>query len=87
MKDSIIQERRDSADRSRNSLKGILGERMSTLLPKFYSKYEPSDVRFLGSSIDHAIFKNMSKFNKKTKDDENPIEVVLLDVKLANLQN
>ncbi len=81
MKDSIKQERKDAVDRSRNSLKGILGEQMSPLLPEFYSKYEPSDARFLGSPIDYVIFKNMSKFDKKTKDEENPIEIVLLDVK------
>ena len=83
MKQSISKERKDAVDRSRNSLKGNIGEQMSPLLPEFYSKYEPSDARFLGSPIDYVIFKNMSKFDKKTKDEENPIEVVLLDIKIG----
>ena len=54
---------------------------MSPLFPEFFAKYAPSDARFLGSPIDFVIFKNMSKFDKKTKDEENPIEVVLLEIK------
>jgi len=78
---TIIEERKDALDSSRNTIKGKISEQMSPLFPEFYSKYEPSDARFLGSPIDFVIFKNMSKFDKKTKDEENPIEVVLLDIK------
>lgn len=81
MEQSISRERDAAVERSRNTLKGTISEQISPLLPEFYSKYEPSDARFLGSPIDFVIFKNMSKFDKKTKDEENPIEVVLLDVK------
>ena len=81
MEKRISKERKSAVESSRNTLKGTISEQMSPLLPEFYSKYEPSDARFLGSPIDYVIFKNMSKFNKKTKDEENPIEVILVDVK------
>jgi len=81
IKATVIVERKDAVDTSRSSLKGKISEQMSPLFPEFYSKYEPSDARFLGSPIDFVIFRNMSKFDKKTKDEENPIEVVLLDIK------
>ena len=81
MEQRITKERTDAVDSSRNTLKGTISEQISPLLPEFYSKYEPSDARFLGSPVDFVIFKNMSKFDKKTKDEENPIEVVLLDIK------
>ena len=78
---NIIEERKDALDSSRHTIKGKIAEQMSPLFPEFYSKDDPSDARFLGSPIDFVIFKNMSKFDKKTKDEENPIEVVLLDIK------
>ena len=81
LKTTIKLERTSAVDTSRSSLKGKISEQMSPLFPEFYSKYEPSDARFLGSPIDFVIFRNMSKFDKKTKDEENPIEVVLLDIK------
>lgn len=81
MEQRITKERKDAVDQSRNTLKGTISEQISPLLPEFYSKYEPSDARFLGSPIDFVIFKNMSKFDKKLKDEENPIEVILLDIK------
>jgi len=81
MEASITKERKDATDQARNILKGKIGEQISPLLPDFYSKYEPSDARFLGSPIDFVIFKNMSKFDKIKKDTENPIEVILMDVK------
>jgi predicted Holliday junction resolvase-like endonuclease len=72
-----------SLDAQRNSLKGKIGEQVSPLMPEFYTKYEPADARFMGSPIDFVIFKNMSKFDKETKDEENPIEVVLVDIKIG----
>ena len=77
MEQRIFYERRDAVDTSRRVLKGQIGEQMSPLLPDFYEKYEPSDARFLGSPIDFVIFKNMSIF----KEEKQPIEVILLDVK------
>jgi len=88
MKEDISKERDDAVDQSRRVLKGKIGEQISPLLPDFYEKYEPSDARFLGSPIDFVIFKNMSIF----KEEKQPIEVILLDVKtgkssLSPLQN
>jgi|LWDU01.1.fsa_nt_gi predicted Holliday junction resolvase-like endonuclease len=83
LKQSIKKERDTAVGQSRNVLKGKIGEQVSPLMPEFYTKYEPSDARFMGSPIDFVIFKNMSKFDKKTKDEENPIEVVLVDIKIG----
>jgi len=80
-KTTIIEERTDARELSRNTIKGRIGEQMSSLFPEFYAKYAPSDARFLGTPVDYVIFKNMSKFDKKTKDEENPIELVLLEIK------
>jgi len=80
-KTTIIEERTDARELSRHTIKGKIGEQMSPLFPEFFAKYAPSDARFLGSPIDFVIFKNMSKYDKKTKDEENPIEIVLLEIK------
>ncbi|MBL7002124.1 MAG: endonuclease [Nitrosopumilus sp.] len=69
-----------SKNTQRSVLKGKIHEQMAPLFPEFYEKYEASDARFLGSPIDYVIFKNLSKFDKMKKDNE-PIEVVLVDVK------
>ena len=88
MEERISDERKNAVETSRSVLKGKIGEQISPLLPEFYSKYEPSDARFIGSPIDFVIFKNMSKF----RDEKLPIEVILMDVKtgsssLSPLQN
>ena len=83
MKQSIQKTVDKSLDTQRSSIKGKIGEQVSPLMPEFYTKYEPADARFMGSPIDFVIFKNMSKFDKKTKDEENPIEVVLVDIKIG----
>ena len=80
---TIIQERSNANESSRHSLKGRIGEQMSPLFPEFYSKYQPSDARFLGSPIDYIIFKNMSEYDKKTKAEDVPIDVVLVEIKSA----
>jgi len=77
----IIRERSDAKESSRHTLKGRIGEQMSPLFPEFYSKYQPSDARFLGSPIDYIIFKDMSKYDRKTKAEDVPIDVVLVEVK------
>jgi len=69
-----------SKNTQRSILKGKIHEQMAPLFPEFYEKYEASDARFLGSPIDYVIFKNLSKFDKMKNDNE-PIEVVLVDVK------
>jgi len=80
---TVIEERENAKESSRHSLKGKIGEQMSPLFPEFYSKYEPSDARFLGSPIDYIIFKHMSEYDKKTKAEDIPIDVVLVEVKSA----
>ena len=69
-----------SKNTQRSVLKGKIGEQMAPLFPEFYEKFEASDARFIGSPIDYVIFKNLSKFDKKEKNNE-PIEIVLVDVK------
>ena len=80
---TVIEERKDAIGSSRHTLKGRIGEQMSPLFPEFYSKYEPSDARFLGSPIDYIIFKHMSEYDHKTKAEDVPIDVVLVEVKSA----
>jgi predicted Holliday junction resolvase-like endonuclease len=55
----ILQENRaDAIKRSRSVLEGKFSEQLSPLLPQF--KYDPTDVRFLGSPIDLLIFDGLS---------------------------
>ena len=73
----VTEERADAVDASRAVLKGKIAEQIAPLLPGFLAKYNPADARFIGSPIDYLIFRNMSKGD----DSEEPIEIVLLDVK------
>ncbi len=77
---AIEENRADAVDTSRAVLKGKIAEQMAPLLPGFLSKYNPADARFIGSPIDYLIFRNMSK----GKDSEEPIDIVLLDVKTGD---
>jgi predicted Holliday junction resolvase-like endonuclease len=74
---AIAENRADAVDTSRAVLKGKIAEQIAPLLPEFLAKYNPADARFIGSPIDYLIFRNMSKGD----DSEDPIEIVLLDVK------
>jgi predicted Holliday junction resolvase-like endonuclease len=74
---AIEENRADAVDTSRAVLKGKIAEQIAPLLPGFLAKYNPADARFIGSPIDYLIFRNMSKGD----DSEDPIEIVLLDVK------
>ncbi|MDG6920900.1 MAG: hypothetical protein JRN59_05165 [Nitrososphaerota archaeon] len=74
---AIEENRADAVDTSRAVLKGKIAEQMAPFLPGFLAKYNPADARFIGSPIDYLIFRNMSKGD----DSEDPIEIVLLDVK------
>jgi predicted Holliday junction resolvase-like endonuclease len=74
---AIEENRADAVDASRAVLKGKIAEQIAPLLPGFLAKYNPADARFIGSPIDYLIFRNMSKGD----DSEDPIEIVLLDVK------
>lgn len=77
---AIEENRADAVDTSRAVLKGKIAEQIAPLLPGFLAKYHPADARFIGSPIDYLIFRNMSK----GKDSDDPIEIVLLDVKTGN---
>ncbi len=77
---AIEENRADAVDTSRAVLKGKIAEQIAPLLPDFLAKYNPADARFIGSPIDYLIFRNMSK----GKDSDDPIEIVLLDVKTGN---
>ena len=74
---TVQEERADAVDTSRAVLKGKIAEQIAPLLPEFLAKYNPADARFIGSPIDYLVFRNMSK----GEDSEDPIEIVLLDVK------
>ncbi|MDG6953945.1 MAG: hypothetical protein JRN33_03035 [Nitrososphaerota archaeon] len=74
---TVQEERADAVDTSRAVLKGKIAEQIAPLLPGFLAKYSAADARFIGSPIDYLIFKDMSK----GKDSDDPIEIVLLDVK------
>jgi predicted Holliday junction resolvase-like endonuclease len=74
---TVEVERADAVDTSRAVLKGKIAEQIAPLLPGFLAKYNPADARFIGSPIDYLIFRNMSKGD----DSDDPIEIVLLDVK------
>lgn len=74
---AIEENRADAVDTSRAVLKGKIAEQIAPLLPGFLAKYNPADARFIGSPIDYLIFRNMSK----GEDSEDPVEIVLLDVK------
>ncbi|MDG6982309.1 MAG: hypothetical protein JRM74_02525 [Nitrososphaerota archaeon] len=78
--EAIEQSRADAVDTSRAVLKGKIAEQIAPMLPGFLASYNPADARFIGSPIDYLIFKNMSKGN----DSEDPIDIVLLDVKTGN---
>ena len=77
MAKAIEENREDAVDTSRAVLKGKIAEQIAPLLPEFLAKYNPADARFIGSPIDYLVFRNMSKGD----DSDDPIEVVLLDVK------
>ena len=74
---AVEENRADAVDTSRAVLKGRIAEQMAPLLPGFLTKYNPADARFIGSPIDYLIFRNVSKGD----DSDDPIEIVLLDVK------
>lgn len=74
---TVQEERADAVDTARAVLKGKIAEQIAPLLPGFLAKYNPADARFIGSPIDYLIFRNMSKGDGS----EDPIDIVLLDVK------
>jgi predicted Holliday junction resolvase-like endonuclease len=81
--EAIKTHRLDAVNTSRAVLKGKIAEQMAPFLGEFLEKFNPADARFIGSPIDYLIFNGMSE----GADSDEPIEVVLLDVKTgkANL--
>ena len=77
---AIEENRADAVDTSRAVLKGKIAEQLAPLLPGSLAKYNPADAKFIGSPIDYLIFRNMNK----GKDSDDPIEIVLLDVKTVD---
>lgn len=68
---AIEQERRAAIAQSRAVLGGKFTEQMVPYFPDF--KYDPTEVRFIGSPIDMVVFPGLSKGD--------PEEVVILEVK------
>jgi len=68
--------RKEALAKSRAVLKGKIGEQMAPLLEAF--PFEPADARFIGSPVDYIVFDGYSH--------NNPVEIILLDVKTGNAQ-
>ena len=75
--------RKDATDRSRVVIKGKIAEHMVPMIPAVF-RYEPSDARFIGAPIDYLIFDGYTRVKDGNSDE--PIVVVLADIKTGNLQ-
>lgn len=75
--------RKDATDRSRVVLKGKIAEHMVPMIPEAFH-YDPSDARFIGAPIDYLIFDGYTRVKDGNSDD--PIFVVLADIKTGNAQ-
>ncbi len=51
--------RRDSARRSRSTLKGQFLEELAPHFPDF--PYDPTELRFLGTPVDYVVFRGLSE--------------------------
>jgi len=51
--------RKDSVNRSRSTLKGMIAEQMAPVYPSF--QYLPADARFIGSTVDYIVFDGLSE--------------------------
>jgi predicted Holliday junction resolvase-like endonuclease len=69
--------REDVLRRSRAVLKGKIAEQIAAILPEF--PFNPADARFIGSPVDYIVFDGYTRV--KDGGEEEPIRVVLLDVK------
>jgi len=68
--------RKSAVEQSRAVLGGKFTEQMVPFFPDF--KYDPTEVRFIGSPIDMVVFPGLSKGD--------PQEIVILEVKTGNAQ-
>jgi len=80
MEQNFAKKIKKSLEGQRSSVKGKAWEQLAPFFPEFTAKFSPSDSRFIGTPIDYVVFKNMTDFDKNNKD-ENPIEVVLVEIK------
>jgi predicted Holliday junction resolvase-like endonuclease len=71
LREEIELARKDAVSRSRASLGGKFTEQMVPFFPDF--KYDPTEVRFIGSPIDMVVFPGLSQGD--------PQEIVILEVK------
>jgi predicted Holliday junction resolvase-like endonuclease len=70
------QARRTAISQSRAVLGGKFTEQMVPYFPDF--RYDPTEVRFIGSPIDMVVFPGLAQGN--------PREIVILEVKTGNSQ-
>ncbi len=75
--------RKDATDRSRVVIKGKIAEHMVPMIPEVFH-YDPSDARFIGAPIDYLIFDGYTRVKDGNSDE--PIVVVLADIKTGNAQ-
>ncbi|MDD5338843.1 MAG: Holliday junction resolvase-like protein [Dehalococcoidales bacterium] len=76
LRDELGEARKDAISRSRASLGGKFTEQLVPFFPDF--KYDPTEVRFIGSPIDMVVFPGLAQGN--------PREVVILEIKTGNSQ-
>ena len=67
----LEQSRKSAVEQSRAVLGGKFTEQMVPFFPDF--KYDPTEVRFIGSPIDMVVFPGLAKGD--------PLEIVILEVK------
>ena len=72
----VEQSRKTAVEQSRAVLGGKFTEQMVPFFPDF--KYDPTEVRFIGSPIDMVVFPGLAKGD--------PQEIVILEVKTGNAQ-
>ncbi len=63
--------RKDAVERSRAVLGGKFSEQLAPYLPDF--KYDPTEVRFIGSPVDFIVFKGIGT--------KGPEEIIFVEVK------
>ncbi len=73
--------RKETADRSRQVLKGKIAEQIVPLLRSVF-RYDPADARFIGAPIDYIIFDGYTR--AKDSGSREPITIVFADVKTGN---
>lgn len=78
-KDTIPKIKKQTLERSRNTIRGIATEHLA---PVMQNKYNPKDFRHLGNPIDFIVFDGLSDVLDKKTDEI--VSIILLDVKTGN---